>query len=138
MIICGVIHTLFVVAVLFADLSPDVYKDLQQKAPEALAIRVVAVHVHRSFSKPSSCAWHDFEVARRVNAEAVVQRVFRSQSGVHVGDVIKIEYLTIRHCSEYNGPRSAALLDDDDRVTAYLKRSGKVFFPAARGASFVR
>ena len=133
-----VIHALVVVAVLFADLSPDVYKDLQQKAPEALAIRVVAVHVHRSFSKPSYCAWHDFEVGRRVNAEAVVERVFRSQSGARVGDVIKIEYLTVRHCSEYNGPRSAALLDEEEHVTAYLKRSGKVFLAAARGAMFLR
>jgi len=133
-----VIQALLVVAALFADLSPDVYKDLQQKAPEALAIRVVAVHVHRSFSKPSRCAWHDFEVARDVRAEAVVERVWRSRSGVRRGDVIKIEYTSIRRCSDFNGPRSMMLLDEDEHVTAYLAKSGGVFVPAARGATFVR
>ena len=52
--------------------------------------------------------------------------------------VLSVTELTVRHCSEYNGPRSAALLDEEEHVTAYLKRSGKVFLAAARGATFVR
>jgi len=131
------IFMIFAAAVL-ADLSPDVYKDLQKKAPEILEIRVLSIGVHRHLAKPSSCSFFDFEVIRNVKAEARVVRVVRSESGVHAGDVIEIEYSSISRCSGSNGPRSIPLLQKGDQRYAFLARRGRTTFfdPAARGATF--
>jgi hypothetical protein len=121
-----------------ADLSPEVYKDLQRKAPEALYIQVTSVDLHRRFAKPAGCGFFDFEVIREVKVEARVLRVFRSESGVRPGDVIDISYSSIRRCSDWNGPRSIELLRSGDRVYAFLTRRGRTtsFDAAARGATF--
>jgi hypothetical protein len=136
---CIAIAILLVLAMsVLADLSPDVYKDLQRKAPEALAIQVSSVDVRRSFAKPSSCGFFDFEVIRNVKVEARVVRVVRSETGVHPGDVVEIEYSSISRCSGWNGPRSIPLLRKGDVVYAFLARRGRTtsFEPAARGATF--
>jgi hypothetical protein len=136
---CIAIAILLILATaVLADLSPDVYKDLQRKAPEVLYIQVSSVDLHRRFAKPSGCAFFDFEVIRNVTVEARVVRVVRSQTGVHAGDVIEIEYSSIRRCSDWNGPRSMHLLREGDRVYAFLSRRGRTasFEPAARGATF--
>jgi len=136
---CVTIAILLILAsAVLADLSPDVYKDLQRKAPEILEIRVTSVDVHRHFAKPSSCSFFDFEVIRNVKVEARVVRVIRSASGVHAGDVIEIEYSSISRCSDWNGPRSIPLLQSGDQRYAFLSRRGRttVFDPAARGATF--
>src|SRR2546429_9887343 len=85
--------------VVLAELPPDVYKDMQWKAPEVLYIQVSSIHVHRRFAKPSGCAFFDFEVIREVKVEARVLRVVRSETRVHAGDVVKIEYSSISRCS---------------------------------------
>jgi hypothetical protein len=123
-----------------ADLSPDVYKDMQRKAPEALYIQVLSVQVHRRLAKPSGCAFFDFEVIREVKAEARVLRVVRSDTRVRVGDVIEIEYSSINRCSGWDGPQSIRMLEDGDRVYAFLARRGRAAFfdPAAQGATFTR
>ena len=136
---CLVIAILLILATaVLADLSPDVYKDLQRKAPEALSIQVSSVDVHRSFAKPSSCSFFDFEVIRKVKVEARVLRVVRSGTGVRPGDVIEIEYSSISRCSDWNGLRSMQLLRKGDLVFAFLSRRGRTasFEPAARGATF--
>jgi hypothetical protein len=138
---CIAIAILLILATaVLADLSPDVYQDLQRKAPEVLYIQVSSVDLHRRFAKPSGCAFFDFEVIRNVKVEARVARVVRSQTGVHAGDVIEIEYSSIRRCSDWNGPRSMQLLREGDRVYAFLSRRGRTasFEPAARGATFIR
>lgn len=129
---------LILAAAVMADLSPDVYKDLQGKAPEALYIQVSSVDVHRSFAKPSGCSFFDFEVIRNVKVDARVVRVIRSETGVHPGDVIEIEYSSISRCSDWNGPRSIPLLRKSDLAYAFLARRGRTasFEPAARGATF--
>jgi len=129
---------LIVAAAVLADLSPDVYKNLHKKSPEILEIRVLSVDMHRHFAKPSSCSFFDFEVIRRAKVEARVVRVVRSASGVHAGDVIEIEYSSIRRCSGWNGPRSIPLLRSGDQRYAFLARRGRsnVFDPVARGATF--
>lgn len=121
-----------------AELSPDVYKDLQRKAPEALYIQVSSVNVHRRFAKPSGCAFFDFEVIREVRVAARVLQVARSESRVRAGDVIEIEYSSISRCSGWSGPRSIQMLRSGDRVYAFLARRGRTasFEPAARGATF--
>lgn len=131
-------HLLVVVAALFADLAPDVYKHMQAASPEALVVRVITVDVRRSFDQPPSCAWYQLELVRQVRAEAVVERVIRSKSGVHAGDMIKIEYPAKRPCSGYDGPRPIPLVEEEEHVTAYLRKNRDSFIPAARGASFVR
>ncbi len=123
---------------ILAELPPDVYKDMQRKAPEVLCIQVSSVRVHRTFAKPSGCAFFDFEVIREVKADARVLRVVRSGSRVRAGDIIEIEYSSISRCSGWDGPRSIQMLQDGDRVYAFLARRGRTasFEPAARGASF--
>lgn len=129
---------LILATAVLADLSPDVYKNLQKTAPEILSIRVSSVDVHRTFAKPSSCSFFDFEVIRDVKLEARVVRVVRSETGVHASDVIEIEYSSISRCSGWNGPRSIPLLRKGDQVYAFVARRGRTtsFEPAARGATF--
>jgi hypothetical protein len=129
---------LILATAVLADLSPDVYKALQRTAPEALSIQVLSVDIHRSFAKPPSCSFFDFEVIRNVKVEARVVRVARSETGVRPGDVIGIEYSSISRCSDWNGPRSIPLLRKGDLVYAFLARRGRTasFDPAARGATF--
>jgi hypothetical protein len=129
---------LILATTVLADLSPDVYKELQQNAPDAFYIQVVSVDVHRSFAKPAGCSLFDFEIIRNVNVYARVVRVVRSASGVHPDDVIEIEYSSIGRCSDWNGPRSIQLLRKGDLVYAFLTRRGRTasFDPAARGATF--
>jgi hypothetical protein len=111
---------------------------MQRKAPEVLYIQVSSVQVHRSFAKPSGCGFFDFEVIREVKAEARVLRVVRSETGVHAGDIIEIDYSSISRCSGWDGPRSIQMLANGDRVYACLARHGRTasFVPAARGATF--
>jgi hypothetical protein len=122
----------------FAELSPEVYKDLQRKSPEVLYTQVSAVDIHRRFAKPSSCEFFDFEVIRKVRVEARVLRVVRSESHVRAGDVIEIGYSSTNRCSGWSGPRSISMLRNGDRVYAFLARRGRTasFEPAARGATF--
>jgi hypothetical protein len=121
-----------------AELSPDVYRDLQRKAPEVLYIQVSSVDVHRRFAKPSGCPFFDFEVIREVKVDARVLRVARSATGVRAGDVIEIEYSSISRCSGWSGPRSIQVLRNGDRVYAFLARRHRMtrFEAAARGATF--
>jgi hypothetical protein len=130
---------LTIATVVLAELPPDVYKDLQRKAPEVLYIQGLSVQVHRTFAKPPGCAFFDFEVIREVRAESRVLRVVRSESRVHAGDLIAIEYSSISRCSGWDGPRSIQMLASGDRVYAFLARRGRTasFEPAARGATFV-
>ena len=129
---------LIVATSVLADLSPDVYKDLQRKAPEVLYIQVSSVDVHRTFAKPSRCSFFDFEVIREVRVAARVLRVVRSGTGIRAGDVIEIGYSSVSSCSGVNGPRSIPVLRNGDRIYAFLARRGRtpVFEPAARGATF--
>jgi hypothetical protein len=132
------IAILMIATAVLAELPPDVYKDLQEKAPEILYIQVSGVDVHRSFAKPPGCSFFDFEVIRDVKVHALVVRVVRSQTGVHQGDTVDIEYSSINRCSDWNGPRSIEMLQKGHRVYAFLARHGRTSFfePAARGATF--
>ena len=129
---------LMIATAVLAELSPDVYRDLQRKAPEVLYIQVSSVDVHRRFAKPSGCPFFDFEVIREVKVNARVLRVARSATGVRPGDVIEIEYSSINRCSGWSGPRSIQMLRNGDRVYAFLARRRRTagFEPAARGATF--
>ena len=136
---CIVIGAFLLIATtVWAELSPDVYKDMQRKSPEVLHIQVSSVDVHRRFAKPSGCGIFDFEVIREIRVEARVLRVVRSQSHVRAGDVIEIGYSSINRCSGWSGPRSIQILGNGDRVYAFLARRGRTssFEHAARGASF--
>lgn len=137
--ICLVIAVLQMPATaVLAELPPDVYKDMQRKAPEVLYIQVSSVHVHRTFAKPSGCAFFDFEVIREVKVDARVLRVVRSDTRAHPGDIIEIEYSPINRCSGWDGPRSIQMLASGDRVYAFLAKRSRTasFEPAARGATF--
>ena len=138
---CLVIAVLLMIATIVrAELPPDVYKDLQSKAPEVLVIQVLSVHVHRRYAKPAGCGFFVFEVIREVRVEARVLRVVRSETGTRAGDVVEVEYSSINRCSGWDGPRSIQMLVEGDRVNAFLARRGRTvtFEPAARGATFTR
>jgi hypothetical protein len=130
--------SLMIATAVLAELSPDVYKDMQLKAPEVLQIQISSIDVHRRFAKPSGCPFFDFEVIRAVNVEARVLRVVRSETGVHAGDAIDIDYSSVSRCSSWSGPRSIEMLHNGDRVFAFVARRGHTAFfePAARGATF--
>jgi hypothetical protein len=128
---------LLIAAVASAELPPEVYEELQRKAPEVLFIEVTSVDVDRQIKKPSGCSWLEFEVVRNVELEARVIRVVRSAAGVRPGTVIRVEYPSNNRCEGYNGPRSIELLRKGERVNAFLVRGDRgVFVPAARGATF--
>ena len=134
----GIAVSLMIATAVVAELSPEVYKDLQRKAPEVLYIQVSSVDIHRRFAKPAGCPFFDFEVIREVKVHARVLRVVRSETGVRAGDVIGIEYSSISRCSGWSGPRSIEMLRNGDRVFAFVARRGRtaLFEPAARGATF--
>jgi hypothetical protein len=129
---------LMIATAVLAELSPDVYRDLQRKAPEVLYVQVSSVDVHRRFAKPSGCPFFDFEVIRDVKVDARVLRVARSATGVRAGDVIEIDYSSVSRCSGWSGPRSIQMLRNGDRVYAFLAGRDRTagFEPAARGATF--
>jgi hypothetical protein len=98
---------------------------MQKKAPEVLYIQISSVQVHRKLAKPSGCAFFDFEVIREVKVDARVLRVVRSETRVHPGDAIEIEYSSISRCSGWDGPRSIQMLSSGDRVYAFLAKRGR-------------
>lgn len=119
-----------------AELAPEVYAALQQKAPEVLSLQVVEVKIDRDWHKPDGCGFFEFEVERDVVVQARVLAVTRSESGLRPGTVIQIPYESIRRCSGYSGARSIPLLEEEEKVVAYLAKNGRYYAPAARGASF--
>jgi hypothetical protein len=132
------LFALFVAAapLTFGEIAPEVYKAMQQAAPEVLYVEVTDVDVDRDLHKPSGCGFFEFEVERNVTLQAKVLRVVRSRSGVRPGAVITVPYQSVRRCSGFTGPRPIPLLTEGTKTYAYLTAAGRSFAPAALGASF--
>ena len=120
----------------FAELAPEVYRAMQQQAPELLYVEVTDVDIDRDFRKPSGCGFFEFEITRNVVLQAKVLRVMRSASNVKPGTMISVRYASLKQCEGWVGARPIPLLDEDQKVYAYLSRAERGFVPAARGASF--
>ncbi|HEX6095288.1 MAG TPA: hypothetical protein VF432_03105 [Thermoanaerobaculia bacterium] len=126
----------FAAPLALGELAPEVYKAMQQAAPEVLYLEVTEVDIDRDFHKPSGCGFFEFEVLRNVTAKAKVLRVVRSRSGVRPGAVITVPYQSLRQCSGFSGARPIPLLEEGMKTYAYLTAARRGFEPAARGASF--
>ena len=109
-----------------AELPPQVYEELQARAPEVLAIEITRVATNK----------RDGENLRDISvfADAKVTGVTRSQSGVKVGDVISLRYMTFEVIADgWAGPGPMALVDAGKSYRMWFKKAGRHFYAAARG-----
>ena len=112
------------------ELPPSVYKDLQEKSPEALMIKVESVRI--STTDEPTLERSD------ITAEVRVETVIHSVSGLKPGDVIRIRYLHLDHKRPLAGPSEPDILQKGRSYPAFLAKAGKddVYTTAARGYSF--
>lgn len=113
----------------WAELPPWVYKERQDKAPEALVIKVRSV-TKREVSEEK---WKrlDFTV------EAEVQKAERSATNLTSGAMITIHYSRREYFQPIVGPSEVPALKQGQTCLAYLSADGKTYAPAAGGQSFV-
>ncbi len=111
-----------------AELPPWVYKERQDKAPEALVIKVRTVKTHET-KEPT--------VTRtEITIEAEVEKVERSASKLSPGAMIKIVYRRSEYSQPRVGPSEIPILKEGQVCPAYLAREGDAYSPAAGGFSF--
>lgn len=111
-----------------AELPPSVYQELQEKSPEALNIMVESVKIDKS---------EESSLTRlSITAEAKVETVTRSASGVKPGDKIRISYTHISYKRPVAGPSEPDILKEGRSYPAFVTGEDGVFTPAARGYSF--
>jgi hypothetical protein len=111
-----------------AELPPWVYKEKQDKAPEALVILVRSVKTRES-REPT---------VKRTEAmiEAEVKKIERSATKLVPGAIIKIVYSRIEHSQPIVGPSEIPVLKEGQIYPAYLSHEGETYAPAAGGYSF--
>lgn len=110
-----------------AEIAPKYYAQSQKSAPEALTIVVESVD--------ASICWFNACDARDVTVKAKVTAVERSASKVQIGQTLTIEYRNV-NMKGRAGPRPIRVLEQGATYPAFLRQDGKVYRPAARGASF--
>jgi hypothetical protein len=111
-----------------SELPPSAYKERQDKAPEALVIKVKSVKT--SERTESRAKVIEFTV------EAEVEKVERSASKLAPGAMIKIVYSRSEHFQPIAGPSEIPALKEGQVCPAYLAGKGDMFSPAAGGYSF--
>ncbi len=121
------------VAVLFAEISPVYYKEMQEKAPERLRIKVT------DFSRD----WYFWRSERKVKVSAEVVRVIKSASGITAGNRVFFEYVIFSPPGDgWAGPRPMPELTEGVEYDFFGERvdvdkaKGIVLTPTARGYSF--
>jgi hypothetical protein len=119
-----------------AELPPSVYRDWQQRADEALTVRVAAVTTERRGGIHPDGATRT--IVTKVEARAVVESVRRSASSLKPGATIAIVYERVDLPPNMVGARPIPILKVGDLVPAYLNRSptSTSYTVAAQGASF--
>ncbi|MEY2511788.1 MAG: hypothetical protein QOE26_2551 [Verrucomicrobiota bacterium] len=111
-----------------AELPPSAYKDWQEKAPEALVIKVQSVSKRETTGE----MWKETDFM--VNAE--VQKVERSVTNLAPGATIEIRYSQRHYSPPIVGPSEVPALKEGQVCPAYLSAVGKTYSPAAGGYSF--
>jgi hypothetical protein len=111
-----------------AELPPWAYKERQEKAPEALVIKV------RSVSKRETSEERGKQIDFTVEAE--VQKVERSATKLKPGTIIQIRYSQHQYREPIAGPSEVPALTEGQVCPAYLSGYGKTYSPAAGGYSF--
>ena len=118
-----------------AEIEPKYYREWQLKATEMLTI--VPVSVRPSVTSARNRSGDGMLVHTRVEAEAIVESVTRTASGLKPGDAIRIEYTSTRAEPPMPGPRPIPVLKRGQSYPAFLFGVSKgVYAPAAKGASF--
>ena len=111
-----------------AELPLSVYQELQEKSSEALNIKVESVKVNKS-EEPAL-------TRLSITAEAKVETVTRSASGIKPGDRIRINYSYVSYKQPIAGPSEPDVLEKGQSYPAFLTGKDGVYTPAARGYSF--
>ena len=112
-----------------AELPPSVYKDMQANAPESLVVKVLSVKT-KNKNEPRL-------VRVSVTAEARVEQVNRTQTGLKPGQLIRIRYDHRRHKEPMAGPSEVPVLKKGRTLPAYLKKDDAGHYaPAAGGYTF--
>lgn len=116
-------------AALWAELPPSAYQEYQREAPEALTITVRAAKITQA---------NEWKAKRSsIVAEAQVDSVTRSASGLKQGDVIRIGYEHRSYRQPVAGPSQPDILREARSYPAFLrKRDDGTYAPAAGGYSF--
>ena len=118
-----------------AEIDPKYYREWQERATEALVVRVTSVKSSVASEKHSSGGFT--LVHTRVEAEARVEKVERTGTGLKQGDTIRIQYVSTRPEPPMPGPRSIPVLKRGESYPAFLLPVSKgLYAPAAKGASF--
>lgn len=118
-----------------AELPPSVYRDFQQRAEEALTIRVAAVSTTRRGGIHPDGSTRT--IVTKVEAKAIVEAVRRSASRLKAGTEIDIVYERVDLPPGMTGARPIPILKQGDVVPAFLNRaSAGGYTVAAQGASF--
>ena len=107
-----------------AELPPHAYKEMQESAPEYIEIEVLKVKTEKLTD------------GIKVETEAKVTGVKRSESNLKTGDTIAIKYF--HDTRGLIGPAPIPILDEGKSYPALLVRAdGNDFYePAAMGRSF--
>src|SRR6476620_973392 len=101
-----------------AELPPYVYKERQDKAPEALVIKVKSVKTSERTEPRAKVI--EFTV------EAEVEKVERSATKLAPGAIIKIVYSRSEHFQPIAGPSEIPALKEGQTHPAYLSRQGDI------------
>jgi len=120
----------FITAAIFvgAELPPNYYEEMKQKAPEHLKIVVEASSDRLSGVNE-----------KRYTIRAKVLEVLRSDTGLKKNDTITISYRRIfKHPVGWVGPSDPIVLEERGVYDVYLRRYAEVYSSAARGWSFRR
>lgn len=121
---------LFFCVAVFAEMSPAVYKKMQEESPESLRIKVLSVRTSAS-RKPN----------RTVTSVAVRARVLsaeRTASNIKTGSVILVEYTHTAYDQPMAGPSQVPVLSEGKVYPAFLRKAARksLYEPAAGGFSF--
>jgi hypothetical protein len=111
-----------------AELPPSAYKERQEKAPEALVIKVRSV-TQRATTEEK---WKQIEFI----VKADVQKVERSATKLAPGVTIEIRYAQRHYSQPMVGPSEVPALKEGQVCPAYLSGDRKTYSPAAGGYSF--
>jgi hypothetical protein len=127
--------TLAPIAPSHAEIEPKYYRQMQDRASEQLVIRVLSVRTAVSREKHQSGSFT--LVNTRVEAEARVEKVERTGSGLKPGDTIRIQYVSMRPEPAMPGPRPIPVIKAGETHPAFLLGVSKGLYGAgARGATF--
>lgn len=115
------------------DIEPKYYRVWQDRAPEALTVKVLSVRTTVTTERHRA----GVVTQTRVEAQAQVERVDRSATGLKPGDALRINYTISRAQPPVEGPRELPLLKGGASTPVFLLAISRgVYGPAAKGASF--